>query len=296
MTDGTQLRARAQILYRSLAPALTLAYIPRGPTVETDILTPFLERVIAHVRARGVFLLKIEPNWVRGDARESALSRLDAVRSVETIQPPVTSVLDLTADESTLLARMKPKWRYNIRLSEKKGVSVRAGTAADLDVIYGLMQTTGVRDNFAVHSRAYYATAFELLAAQDSVRLFIAEYKGQPLAAIFVTSFAREAIYLYGASGDAERNRMPNHALHWAAIRWAKERGCTRYDLWGIPPTTNEANDASELPSSLYQFKQGFGGRVVEYSGAWDVIFNPLLYRVYRLARRARRSSPAGGD
>src|SRR5581483_4339808 len=116
-----------------------------------------------------------------------------------------------------------------------------------------------------------------------------AEYERQPLAMIFVTAFAQEAIYLYGASSNAERNRMPNHALHWAAIQWAKARGCSRYDLWGVPESINEETEETDLPSSLYQFKQGFGGEVVRYTGAWDFVYNPLLYRVYQMARRARK-------
>src|SRR5581483_7310934 len=117
-----------------------------------------------------------------------------------------------------------------------------------------------------------------------------AEYERQPLAMIFVTAFAHEAIYLYGASSNIERNRMPNHALHWAAIQWAKARGCKTYDLWGIPEKPDEAREDSDLPYSLYQFQQGCGGQVVHYAGAWHQIYNPLLYRLYRAAREFRKT------
>ena len=106
---------------------------------------------------------------------------------------------------------------------------------------------------------------------------------------IFVTAFGREAIYLYGASGNEHRNVMPNHALHWAAIQWAKSRGCARYDLWGIP--ADAAAEDGRLPGSLYQFKQGFGGQVVQYTGAWDLVYGPLQHQVYRAARKLRRAS-----
>lgn len=288
--EGGNLRGLAQILYRHLAPALTLAYVPRGPVVTDGAdLSPFLDRLVQHVRGRGVFLLKLEPDWHRGDERDEVLRRARFVPTQETVQPPATIHLDLTADLETILARMKSKWRYNIRLAEKKGVSVHAGDAADFDAFYELMRVTGQRDEFAIHGPEYYRTAFEFLQRGDHVRLLIAEFEQKPLAMIFVTAFAHEAIYLYGASGNEERNRMPNHALHWAAIRWARERGCARYDLWGIPETMVETSDDSNLPTSLYQFKQGFGGEIVRYSGAWDLVFGGARHQAYKLARSVYR-------
>lgn len=286
LRDGESILAAAQILYRRLAPSLTLAYIPRGPVCDSQRLAPFLEKIAQHARARGVFLLRLEPDWRHGDSRDHVLRAAHFAPSAETVQPPATIHLDLTADLETLLARMKSKWRYNIRLAEKKNVVVRAGDISDFDAFYALMQLTGARDHFAIHSANYYRTAFELLHAQDSARLLIAEFQQQPLAMIFVTAFAHQAIYLYGASSNIERNRMPNHALHWAAIQWAKARGCAQYDLWGIPETSAEQSDDTNLPSTLYQFKQGFGGEIVRYTGAWDLIFNPPKYQLYHLARK----------
>ena len=210
------------------------------------------------------------------------------------VQPHTTIHVDLTRELDTILAQMKPKWRYNIRLADRKGVTVREGSADDAPLFYRLMQITGTRDHFAIHSLDYYHAAFELL--HDHARLFIAEYGREPLAAIFVTAFGAEAIYLYGASSNVHRERMPNHALHWAAIQWAKARGCTRYDLWGVgdrpnrsPRPVRSAN--TPLPDGLYQFKQGFGGHAVEYVGAYDVIFSQWKYEVYKRALTLRRQS-----
>lgn len=288
---GTMLNG-AQILYRPLAPALTIGYVPRGPlATEPQRLAEFLQAMKKHAQASRVVFLRLEPDWQTNDRRDQALAEAGFASSAEHFQPPTTIHIDLSADHDTILARMKPKWRYNIRLAEKKGVVVRAGTLADFDAFYDLMQLTAARDRFAVHGANYYRSAFELLDHHDRVRLFIAEFKNKPLAMIFVTAFAEEAIYLYGASGNEERNRMPNHALHWAAIQWAKARGCKRYDLWGVPDTIQEAKEDSNLPPSLYQFKQGFGGDVVRYSGAWDYIFNKPLYQVYQIGRRLRQGA-----
>ena len=292
LTDSNQIITAAQILYRRLAPALTVAYVPRGPvSIDAKQLAPFLEKLKQHTRARGAFLLKLEPDWQSNTVGENALHETKFQTTLETIQPPATIHIDLTGDLETILARMKSKWRYNIRLSEKKNVVVRAGDVSDFNTFYELMQLTGERDHFAIHGANYYRTAFELLKTRDHVQLFIAEFQQKTLAMIFVSAFAHEAIYLYGASSNEERNRMPNHALHWAAIQWAKARGCTQYDLWGIPETVDESSDDANLPTTLYQFKQGFGGSIVRYTGAWDYIFNSPKYQLYKLARRLRKNN-----
>lgn len=278
--------AGAQILFRRLPFGFRLAYVPRGPVCDpqdTESLGA-LKRALSQVgRRQGVVALTIEPNWTFSPAVLTADSN-----PTGGFQPRTTIHVDLTRDLDVILAEMKPKWRYNIRLAERKGVTVREGTAQDISTFYGLMQVTGERDRFAIHSEDYYRSAFDLFRAR--ARLFLAEYEGRPLAAIFVTAFAGEAIYLYGASGNSDRERMPNHALHWAAIRWAKERGCTHYDLWGVPDAAaTAAQSGHALPEGLYQFKQGFGGTLVQYSRAFDLVFSRIKYAVYRRAMSLRR-------
>jgi lipid II:glycine glycyltransferase (peptidoglycan interpeptide bridge formation enzyme) len=312
--QGTVL-AGAQVLFRRLLPNMSLAYVPRGPLSSSPgAMTGFLDALRTAARQAGVFLLKVEPNWLRGDQGDSCLSRAGLKLTHETIQPPATVRVDLTRETGAILAGMKSKWRYNIRLAERKGVVVRQGTAADLPAFYELMRITGERDRFTIHPFEYYCRAFELLTVRNAVRLFVAEIQGQALAMIFVTAFGEEAIYLYGASGNKHRNLMPNHALHWSAIQWARARGCARYDLWGIAgdPQSSENREAppgggarsaqgqpeeaepareSPLPASLSQFKQGFGGQVVHFSGSWDYVYRPVPFALYRAARRIRTSA-----
>jgi peptidoglycan pentaglycine glycine transferase (the first glycine) len=311
LARGKELTAGAQILYRQLPLGLRFAYIPRGPVADPqdrETFAALLEGLYAAARKRGAFALKMELNILTpGSSLPSAALRgsstLQAGGRVDVglpIQPRTTIHVDLTRDLDTLLAQMKPKWRYNIRLAERKGVSVRIGSAEDVVTFYRLLQFTGERDAFAIHSLDYYRVAYESFAKQDSARLFVAEYENEPLAAIFVTALGEEAIYLYGASGNAHRERMPNHALHWQAMQWAKSRGCTRYDLWGIADTAwaeapgtapDETPDEAHLPHGLYQFKQGFGGVVVRYAGAYDVVFSPWRYQLYTRALAARRGA-----
>ena len=294
--------AGAQILFRRLPLGLRFAYIPRGPVADPNdhsTNAALFDALCDAAKSRRGFALKIEPNWL--DLPISNLQSFDFAQdkslisnfqllTSNSIQPRTTIHLDLTRDLDAILAQMKPKWRYNIRLAERKGVVAREGSADDLAGFYRLLQITSARDQFAIHSEEYYRVAFELFTARDCARLFVAEYAREPLAMIFVTAFGGEAIYLYGASSNAHRERMPNHALHWAAIQWAKARGCARYDLWGLGATTDADARAAH---GLYQFKQGFGGAVVRYAGAYAVVFSRWQYALYAHAVAWRRGELA---
>ena len=126
----------------------------------------------------------------------------------------------------------------------------------------------------------------------------MAEADGQPLAAIVVFAFGQKSWYMWGASNNLERQRMPNHALQWAGLTWASERGCRTYDLWGVPDEVGAdperwSDDFVEQQGGLwgvYRFKQGFGGQVVRYTGAWDLPYSRIGYRLYYGARRLRQA------
>lgn len=205
------------------------------------------------------------------------------------VQPPDSVVLALDKTDDELLAGMKTKWRYNIRLSAKKGVAVASEGDASLGEFYALYETTAARDRIAIHPRSYYERLFALEAGngdepRPDLRLWIARYEGQALAAIITVYYGGEATYLYGASSDQHRNLMPAYALQWAAIRAAREAGCATYDFYGIPPV----DDPSHAMSGLYRFKTGFGGEIRHYAGAYDYVLLPATYAAFRLAERAR--------
>jgi lipid II:glycine glycyltransferase (peptidoglycan interpeptide bridge formation enzyme) len=273
--------------------------VPRGPIVApTAAAAPVLFAALhREARRRRAIFLKIEPNLLE-DAT-TALTDLGFRPSDQRVQPRTTIVVDLTPDLATIAARQKPKWRYNIGLAARRGVTVRQGSAADLAIFYELLRQTGQRDRFAIHSLAYYQEFFRHLG--DQARLFLAEYQGNILAGIVITVFGDQAIYMYGASSSEQRNLMPNHLLQWEAMKWAQAQGCATYDLWGVPDEV-----PSEVPSSrfqvpstaseeretwnvergtdlwgVYRFKQGFGGQVRRYAGAFDYVYSPVLYRLW---------------
>jgi len=289
--------AGAQVLYRRLGPC-TMGYIPKGPvfleeeSAVVECLWQGLDRLSRRMRA---ISLKVEPPWQEEEEAERRwLLGEGFAPSAERIQPRRTIVVDLCSSEEEILARMKPKWRYNIRLSMRKGVTVREGGASDLPTFYRLMRITGQRDGFAIHSAAYYERAWALFAPLDRVRLFLAEYEGETLAGLLVYAFNGQAWYMYGASSGAYREFMPNHQLQWRAMQWAKAQGCRIYDLWGI----TDRGEASESLGGVERFKAGFGGEVISYVGAYDRDYVPPLAWALRRAwawRRARAGVPPQG-
>jgi lipid II:glycine glycyltransferase (peptidoglycan interpeptide bridge formation enzyme) len=294
ISDSARLAAGAQVLFRQLPLRVgTLAYIPRGPLVDWNdapLVQALLDALDHLCRARRAILLKVEPEL----SNFQLLTNFQP--SPHTIQPPRTILIDLSGTENELLARMHQKTRYNIKLAARKGVTVHAGNVQDVETFYALMQATGERDNFGVHSLDYYRAAFELFVPQNRARLLLAKVEGESVAGIMVFALGQTAWYFYGASGNAHRDKMPNHALQWEAMRWARQLGCTSYDLWGIPDEDEAALEAQYLERNdglwgVYRFKRGFGGRVVRYVGAYDRVYNPGLYRLYRLALSRRGGS-----
>ncbi len=286
----------AQVLFRPLPAGFSVAYMPKPPFDPSSAPAHFWEDVLSACRQHRAIFLKVEPDaWSQaGAASEQVLAGMHFRPSRFNIQPPRTLIVDLRGSEDEVLARMKQKCRYNIRLAEKKGVVVRPWD--DLEGFHNLMQATGERDSFGVHSLDYYKRAYELFHPAGMCELLLAEYERQPLAALMVFKHGARSWFLYGASNDAERNRMPAYLLQWEAMRWARARGCEQYDLWGVPDAdeaTLEANFETRHDGlwGVYRFKRGFGGELKRAAQALDVVFNPLLYQLYLWRMAGRESS-----
>ena len=275
----------ALILFRRILPGLTIAYIPEGPIGQW---TPeFSETVRQVCRARGAFALKVEPDGIWDPILADIYTELGFQASPQTVQPPRTITVNLQDNEDDLLMRMKSKTRYNIRLAGRKGVEVKAWS--DIAAFADMMEETADRDEFGAHNKAYFRKAYDLFHPSGSCELFLAEVEGLPVAAIMVFKRGKRAWYLYGASRSVHREKMPTYALQWQAMRWAKKSGCTLYDLWGIPDFDEDQleeqfTERSDGLWGVYRFKRGFGGEVTKTMGAWDLVFDPLRYRIYTLA------------
>jgi lipid II:glycine glycyltransferase (peptidoglycan interpeptide bridge formation enzyme) len=285
--------AGAQVLYRSAGLGVVkLGYIPHGPLVNWDDeeqVAVMFNQIDESAYQHGAGILKLEPLlWQKDMPAErwaAICAQYDCVIPTDTIQPPRTIMIDVRPDEEEILGAMKSKTRYNIRLAARKDVVVREGTIVDIKTFHQLMQTTGERDDFGTHAAEYYAVMYDFFAPDNAV-LLIAEFEERPLAAAIITAFGHTATYLYGASSNEERNRMPAYAVQWAAIQWAKERGCTQYDMWGVPDATLDELEAGFTDRSdglwpVYRAKRGYGGSVQRTVGAADRVYNQRLYKLY---------------
>lgn len=294
-----RLVAGAQMLTRRLPAGLgRLAYVPKGPLVDWENEAQVTTMVIAldrAARAQGAIALTIEPNLPDESTHREWLHTLGFGPSpLDSVQPRRTIVVDIAPDEDTILAAMKQKTRYNVRLAGRKGVTVREATEADLPAFHALMAVTGARDAFGVHTPAYYEAAYHLFAPRGWARLLLAEVEKTSVAAVMVFALPPRSWYFYGASSDEHREKMPTYLLQWEAIRWAKSLGCTTYDLYGVPDRDEESLEAQFAQRSdglwgVYRFKRGFGGNLVRSVGAWDQVYAPVRYWLYRTALSMRR-------
>ncbi len=309
--DG-QTVAAALILKRAIPRTpFSILYAPRGPIFDFE-QEPLRRAVLGELAAAGrrerAVLVKIDPAVAAATGEEGIPSPtgqafLETLRalgwrySTEQIQFRNTVTLDLTRDEEALLADMKQKTRYNIRLAGRKGVVIRAGDEADFPTILDLYRETAERDRFLIRPAAYYLDGWQSLFRAGLAQPFLAEFEGQPLSAVIVLRQGPLAIYMYGASTDRERQRMPNHLLQWEAIRWARAQGCRVYDFWGAPDRFDETDSLW----GVWQFKRGFNGEVVHHVGAWDFPVRPSLYWLFtrvlpRYRSLLRRSAGGPGE
>ncbi len=272
-----------------------ILYVPKGPAFDYHDVAlrrhvfKLLEKLA--YRERAIFL-KIDPeivrNWGLEDSRVSPLGAAvmrdlisrSWIPSDEQIQFRNTVELPLEGTEEQLLAAMKQKTRYNIRLAERKGVVVRPGTPADFPTIAEMYQATAARDGFTARPPAYYLDGWATLHEAGLAHPLVAEVEGRPVAAVVLVRFGDRVTYMYGASSNEDRERMPNHLLQWEAIRWARDQGCKVYDFWGAPDEFNEG----DRMWGVWRFKAGFNGEVVRFIGAWDYPVRPILYRLYTQA------------
>ena len=252
------------ILVRKIFGKYSLAYIPHGPQLLIeDQIGSKLKTVGLEVKKSlpsGCFAVRFDlPSGIYQVAPAAFDMGPELKKSSSDIQPPDTVIISLKENEEDILSRMKSKTRYNIRLSFRKGVVVQKAGLEALDEWYRLYKETSLRDKITIHSKEYYRKIFELSGEEpDSLEkqeivLFKAVYNDQMLAGIIVAYYGSRATYLYGASSNEHRNLMPAYALQWEAIKYAKEKGCTEYDLFGIPPE----NDPDHPMSGLYRFKTG---------------------------------------
>ncbi|MFO0764767.1 MAG: peptidoglycan bridge formation glycyltransferase FemA/FemB family protein [Patescibacteria group bacterium] len=200
-------------------------------------------------------------------------------------QPAVTRLVDLSKSEEVLLAEMHSKTRYNARLAERHGVTVRLGTEDDIEKYIALEEETAKRDGFKPLSASYVKNLFKQLSPTGLIRLRMAEKEGVLLAASIETVSADTVTYLFGASSSEQREAMAPFALHLDAILSAKAEGKHWYDLWGCNPDDEQDPFFKPGWKGITRFKSGWGGELVRYAGTWDLPLKPALYKLIQKIR-----------
>ena len=272
---------------------------PETQTIEFAFLLSELSKALKPLLPKNTMVIRFDPEVTFTNLEDRDLfnyglrtvawaDKLKLKKNKVDIQPPDSTLVSLEGTEDEILARMHQKWRYNIRLSERKGVIIKkyngdsAEISSKIDKFYELTKETNARDGNASHAKSYYrdlilSSAKQLKEGKDvpEVNLYIAEHEGDEIASIMTLFSKTESVYLYGASSNNKRNLMPNHLLQWTAMKDAKAYGSKYYDMYGMPP---EGKDENHPMHGLYMFKANFGGKNIHRTGSWDVPLNAVYY------------------
>lgn len=284
--------AMAQVLYRHRGP-VSVGYVPRGPAFAGDAteLWPELRSQIDRGALRHRALMTvIEPDralGLTGTFREAGV-----VRGPAHVQPGRTVKVPLL-DDDAILKQMHQKTRYNVRLAQRRSVQIehRTPDRESVDLFYGLLKDTSERNEFSIHSHAYYNDFLQTFG--DDAALLFARVDDDNIGAVLIAAaFGDEAIYMYGASSSEHRSHGAAFLLQFEAMRWARSRGCTTYDLWGIPdvdPESTRSDDSATIAGTkgedwrgLFRFKTGFGGTIVSYPPTMERRHVPVLPSIVR--------------
>jgi peptidoglycan pentaglycine glycine transferase (the first glycine) len=294
--------AGAQLLVRPVAASMAVGYVPRGPLIAvadprlTELVLYELLQIAKECRVQ---YLSVQPPC-NGQALARDLANWGFVASLREVEPTATTILDLRKELIQLLRDMKLRTRYNVRLSERKGIKTREGTSADISTFYQLLRSTALRHRFSTHDEHYFLKLWQVLEPRGHAKLFLAEYDGEAVCGLFTVTFAKTVYCWRAAWSGRYGNRRPNEAVHWAAISWSKSIGYQFYDFEGIDPRVARAlvqgngvegspdpdglekSPASPTSETVSSFKLGFGGRIELSPGAYDYVPNPLLRGAYR--------------
>ena len=261
----------------------TLMYGCRGPVCDLDDRETFsqlLDGAKALAKKYKSYVIKIDPDVPSGNTAFSSMLQSfgfkakEGGKNFEAIQPRYVFRLNVEGKtEEELLANFHQKWRYNIRLAERKGVTVRICGKEMVPAFADLMLTTGVRDGFVTRKPEYFANMLDNLG--EHARLYMAfDPENTPIAGTLAIHYVDKVWYLYGASSNEHRNLMPNYLLQWRMIQWAVETNCRIYDFRGVSGDVSEDNPLY----GLFRFKQGFGGDFTEFVGEMDLVLSPVIY------------------
>lgn len=284
-------------------------YVPRGPIFEkSQIQNPniqinpksqiqiFFNKLINLGKQNNIGWIRIEPNSERelNLIKENLPEGLKIKKSSVDMQPKEILVMDVAKSEEELLAGMKQKTRYNIRLSQKKDVrvthNVERVTQNNIGEFLRLVKITAERDRIAAHPESHYRKMLETIPP-EILKLYVAEYNGKIIAANLVLFFGKTATYMHGASDNIHRDVMAPYLLQWRQILDAKRAGCVRYDFGGVKTWNMEHGAWNKSWEGITRFKMGFAPSIepIKFPGCYDIILKPAKYNLYRFIQKIKR-------
>ncbi len=255
-----------------------IAYLPRSVMPSKSIL----DKLYEYAKKEGVAFVKIEPYEKKG---KKVIKHTNLRKSPHPLFPKWTIMLDLDKSEEELLANMKRKTRYNIRLAQRKGVKVREmSNEKGFNIFLKLHFETCKRQKYRSHTPTYHKIIWKNLK-EKIAHILIAFYKNTPLAAYEIFLYKNTLYYPYGGSAYKYRNLMASNILMWEAIKFGKRHGAKVFDMWGsLPPNY----DKSHPWAGFTRFKEGYGGEFVEFIGSWDLVVDELKYKLFSISYKLR--------
>ncbi|MDO8577009.1 MAG: peptidoglycan bridge formation glycyltransferase FemA/FemB family protein [Candidatus Daviesbacteria bacterium] len=268
-----------------------VGYLPKGPFPDKQLAEAL--KIIG--RKNNCVFIKIEPDIISSvtlsetkgitpELYSSATPQNDSIDPsfINSPKPLFTKynfVLDLTKSEEELLKNMHPKTRYNIRVAQKHGVKVEERTDDKaLEIYLKLYFETTKRQDYHGHTKDYHRKVWQTLKNANMTRLLIASYEKEPLTAWMLLNFKDTLYYPYGGSSKAHPEVMANNLVAWEAIKLGKKLKLKKFDMWGaLGPDA----DKSDPWFGFHKFKQGYGGKLVEYMGTYDLVFNWPVYLIF---------------
>lgn len=284
----------ALVIKRPLRLGQHWLYVPRGPLASTAATEQqLLAQVLELARAEQAAFIRIEPPLSTTNPTDPTfLAAIETLRAagwrtaVQPVQPIHTLLLDLTKSPEELQAAMHHKTRYNIKVGQRQGVTVRfSRDSNDVEHFIRLTSDVAERSKFHYHPADYYRKFMQVLD-HHGAQLALAEHAGEILAVNIIMTFGNTTTYVHGASSSAKRSLMAPYVLQWETIKRAQAQGSTQYDFYGVAPV----NATPDHPwAGITRFKLGFGGHRQEYPGALDLVQSKLWYSVYRAAHMLQK-------
>ncbi len=257
---------------------IKVGYLPKGPKLNKETLDAVSEACRSHRCA----FIKIEPNVETGtdtETEEVLKSYPGIAKATHSLFTKYTFYLDLTKSEDELLFQMKEKTRYNVRLAQKKGVTVQEENTPEVFNNYlNLLRETAKRDKFFAHDPKYHQQMWEVLSPAGIAKLLTARFENQILVAWVLFVWKNFLYYSYGSSSSEHREVMASNLVYFEAAKLGKKMGLTTFDLWGaLGPNPN----SSDPFYGFHRFKEGYGGKLVEFVGSYDLVLNKPLYDIF---------------